>query len=230
MLEYPDLAPELAELYDQTYRVRLVGLPPGLLMNPMDDEQLEDLRKKTPKPKRRDISRYEEAKTRIITDGNGTICLKLDQIYACLKWGGKSVSFSGRAKVTASNGSTNLYTILYIPGELFPLKVHGETARVAESGKEQDEVWMVDGRKGNNPQDAKHTAVAIIRPKFLGWELELDVLVNSHALNPQGVKAIFTSAGQNAGLCDFRPSRGGPFGRFVVREFVEMKAGAKKVV
>ena len=80
--------------------------------------------------------------------------------------------------------------------------------------KNQKAKWAVDRRRGVLNNAGKSVAVCIIRPRFDEWQF--DVTAEFDGIPESKVRQLFEFAGKVAGLCDFRPSRKGPFGRFTV--------------
>lgn len=54
------------------------------------------------------------------------------------------------------------------------------------------------------------------RPEFTPWGAILTVKVNTAAMSPEQVVGLFDLAGFAVGIGDWRPQRGGPYGRFHV--------------
>lgn len=54
------------------------------------------------------------------------------------------------------------------------------------------------------------------RPVFTDWSLTLEVIVDSEALNETDIINLFNRAGFGVGLLEWRPEKGGEYGRFQV--------------
>lgn len=54
------------------------------------------------------------------------------------------------------------------------------------------------------------------RPRFDDWSATFDVRVNEQILPPDFVCQLLTEGGQQIGIGDYRPEKGGPFGTFNV--------------
>lgn len=52
------------------------------------------------------------------------------------------------------------------------------------------------------------------RPRFDCWSARFSVRVNEDLLPPEFVQQLITEGGQQVGIGDFRPEKGGPFGTF----------------
>jgi hypothetical protein len=64
------------------------------------------------------------------------------------------------------------------------------------------------------------------RPKIWPWKATFVVsyiTVDFPADFPGTLEEMFNEAGRRIGLCDYRPAKGGPFGKFEVKEIVEIK-------
>jgi hypothetical protein len=61
------------------------------------------------------------------------------------------------------------------------------------------------------------------RPRHDCWSARFDVRVNEAILPPDFVQTLLTEGGQQIGVGDFRPERGGPFGTFNVVSWKEQK-------
>lgn len=60
------------------------------------------------------------------------------------------------------------------------------------------------------------------RGRFENWSLSLELSIDESILPPDNVHEMLTDAGRRAGMGDFRPQKGGPFGRFSVVEWKEV--------
>jgi hypothetical protein len=74
--------------------------------------------------------------------------------------------------------------------------------------------WAVDTRSVRQPQTGERTLCH--RPRFDAWQLAFTLLSDADALPASEMRSILDRAGQRIGIGDYRPERGGPFGRFVV--------------
>lgn len=57
------------------------------------------------------------------------------------------------------------------------------------------------------------------RPEFRGWSLQADLVFAPDLLEEQRLRELICLAGCHVGLGDWRPSRGGEFGRFRLSSF-----------
>jgi len=71
---------------------------------------------------------------------------------------------------------------------------------------------------------ATGNAVVRHRPRLDSWKLSFHLEVDESIFKKDLVLAILQDAGRKVGIGDYRPQRGGPFGRFIVTEFAEVAA------
>lgn len=62
------------------------------------------------------------------------------------------------------------------------------------------------------------------RPRFDRWGATFNVRVNESVLPPDIVHRLLTEGGEQIGIGDYRPEKGGPFGTFRVTKWEEQKA------
>lgn len=85
-----------------------------------------------------------------------------------------------------------------------------------ESGKALRE-FEVDARSGVNPSTKGR--VMLYRPRFDKWQCTFTLQVDDDIMSPSLARLIVDDAGKKIGTGDFRPEKGGPFGRFVVTQW-----------
>lgn len=85
--------------------------------------------------------------------------------------------------------------------------------------------WEVDSRSVVIPSTGGR--IMCHRPRVDRWSLTFTLDVDSGMFSPNLVRAIVDDAGKKCGLGDFRPSRKGPFGRFVVKRWKVVEGGVK---
>ena len=59
------------------------------------------------------------------------------------------------------------------------------------------------------------------RPCFNNWSLRFIVEYDEDEINAAMINELLSYAGKRIGVGDFRPERGGPFGRFMITKFEE---------
>jgi hypothetical protein len=74
--------------------------------------------------------------------------------------------------------------------------------------------WTVDTRWVRHPETGLRQRCH--RPRFEDWRLDATLLVDRDAITPAEIRHLVEVAGMQVGLGDFRPDRGGPFGRFTI--------------
>jgi hypothetical protein len=80
-----------------------------------------------------------------------------------------------------------------------------------------DRPWVVDARMVRHPGTGRRSVCH--RPRFDDWRLDLTLHIERDLWSPAQVRDLITTAGQRVGLGDFRPERGGPFGRFAIESW-----------
>lgn len=190
--------------------VTCMGISP-MLMNPATPELLMQIRNKTTPPRRTDWSVEEEASTRLCYGDHygapGQIGIPALNLYSALVKAGRKHKM-GRTQISTAT-TTTLPSFLSIEDEFLVLKGHD----VANS-------WEADVRRGTNPNGGE--LVVLVRPKFREWEFDVTIQFDDDKANEQLIKALFETAGSSLGLGDFRPGKGGPFGRFAVSKWAEL--------
>lgn len=185
------------------YRIVLVGISP-LLTDPMSDDTLKNLRtgEKASIDKTRTLEKICEGK--LYKDDAGEITMPATNLLAALNYAGKFFKYD-RMKSLAT-GDTSL-----IPSFL---RIEGEHLAFTHDG------WKPDQRRGRLKDG---TAVAVVRPKFNNWRVELTFLLNDdEPIKIETVINLFKKAGAASGLGSFRPSCKGPFGQFELESCFEI--------
>jgi len=81
-------------------------------------------------------------------------------------------------------------------------------------GKSPAKGFEVDSRPVTIP--ATKGRIMRHRPRFDDWSAQFNVRVNEQILAPEFVHQLLTEGGQQIGIGDFRPEKGGPFGTFQI--------------
>ena len=195
--------PGVKGMVEVVARIREIGN--GILMNPMTEETKRNLLHGTPKQVKRDRRPEDIAREKIYRDPKGRTCVPTMNLVAALNHAGRSVKMGKKTIATAT--TTTLFSFAEFPDEF--LVFDG----LDENG---DLPWVVDIRRGVMASGVKPVAVAIVRPKFPSWSLAVRVHLNEKLVGEDTLRKLFDEAGTNSGLCDFRPQKKGPFGRFRV--------------
>lgn len=200
------------------FHVRLVGTTP-LKPDRMSEEQIIEalIRRKRKQPDL-DAKLEDMAEESLYRGPDGKPGIPADNVLASLRDAGTKIKWgASKSNVTrGSDGKTMLFAFLSI---VQPFLTLIDTIK----GGEKDEGWKVDIKLGKM-QDAKRTAVGIVRPRFDKWALEFDMVVTY--IGPEVTNAMIGSlinmAGMAQGLCAHRPSCSGRFGAFKLESIKEI--------
>ena len=141
-----------------------------------------------------------EAEVALYRDEKGIIYQPASHIEGALKQASKTLKVPGKRGATYSKlvGSA-----LSVVPDAIPHKI-------------QD--WHTDAR----PVVIQRARIIRYRPVFDKWELAFEILIADDQLPAEVVKQAIDHAGQYVGIGDFRPGKGGKFGKFIVTEFKEL--------
>lgn len=194
----------------RTVKVKCKGESP-ILMDPMTEEVLEELRTGVRRNVQRDRPAEDVAREKIYReDGEKSkIGLPAEMLFSSLVAAGRNVK-NGKKQVSTAS-TTTLPDFFSIQDYFMPFtNINGN----------EDKSWRVDKRRGRLKDG---TAVCIVRPRFDKWEFEVTVTYDDKKADESVVKGLFTNAGSAQGLGAFRPNCKGPFGRFKVTNWKEVK-------
>lgn len=59
----------------------------------------------------------------------------------------------------------------------------------------------------------------IHRPMLPEWELEFNIIFDDSDIPPEVLKNVLDWAGQFSGIGDWRPNKGGKYGKFMITKF-----------
>lgn len=177
--------------------VEITGQTP-LLMNRfrIEEQGIKEDKNLTPR---------ESAAKKCYEDEEGRLYYPTTNIYACIVEAGKFFK-DGKVKVTTARGSL-LPAGVMIDGEITYFKT--------------PETWEVDSRGVVVPSTGGR--IVCHRPRLDDWCLDFTLDVDMKVFTPKMVRDIIDDAGKKVGLGDFRPSRKGIFGRFVVTNWKEIR-------
>lgn len=85
--------------------------------------------------------------------------------------------------------------------------------------------WEVDSRSVVIPSTGGR--IMCHRPRVDQWWTRFTLDIDTTMFTPSLVRAVIDDAGKKIGLGDYRPARKGPFGRFVVSKWHEVKEAAE---
>ena len=148
----------------------------------------------------------EQAWNTLYFSGDGeTLIIPGPNVFASLMEAGKWFKI-GRVKVTTVKTS------------LLPACLHLEELVLPIEYKDE---WEVDSRPVRIPA----TGGRIIRHRavFNDWRLSFTLNLDATLLAPKMLREIVDAAGKRIGLGDFRPQTKGPFGKYVVTDWKQLK-------
>jgi hypothetical protein len=177
-------------------KVEISGVT-SLLMNRFNiDEQQSKVKDKNITPR--------EAALRVCyIDEQERLYYPTTNIYACIIEAGKFHK-DGKVKITTARSS------------LIPAGVMIEDQIVYFK---QPSIFEVDSRAVVIPSTGGR--IVCHRPRLDEWVLEFTLILDVKMFSPKLIRTIIDDAGSKVGLGDFRPSRKGIFGRFVVTKWEE---------
>ena len=144
----------------------------------------------------------EQAEVKLYRDKDGQPVIPGTNFFASIIEAGKFHK-AGKSKVTTQKSS------------LVPSAVSVETFEAALNGAS----WEVDSRPVVIP--ATKGRIMRHRPRFDEWTATFELEVDTEMFSVKFVRQLIDDAGKKIGLCDYRPSCKGPFGKFVVIEWKE---------
>lgn len=183
------------------FRARIVGVTP-LLVNRLCEEDLEGDRGVRQGER---LSAHEDAEKRLHFRA-GIPVIPQPNILACMTEAGRYFKAAGNQKVSTIKSSL-------IPAAVMIEEL--EMPIITEKG------WSVDTRPVRIP--ATGGRVIRHRPCFYDWGLEFTLEIDPEILSVGMVRDVLDAAGKRIGLCDFRPACKGPFGKFRVDLWEELK-------
>jgi hypothetical protein len=196
----------------ETVNVTIEGTTP-LLMNRFTDEAAAKVsggtsavmagNKGTPR---------EQAEKKLYVDERGTLNIPGPNIFRAIIDAG-TFHKAGKSKITTQRSS------------LVPAAVSLVELACPIKGPDGTPKWEVDSRSVVIP--ATGGRVMCHRPRVDAWRISFTLEIDTDLFTVQLVRQLLDDAGKRIGLGDFRPSRKGPFGRFVVVAWDVAKATAK---
>ena len=151
----------------------------------------------------------EQAEKKLYADEHGVLHLPGPNIFRAIIDAG-AFHKAGRTKITTHKSS------------LVPAAVALVELACPLRGPDGDPKWEVDSRSVVIP--ATGGRVMCHRPRLDAWQIAFTLEVDTSMFATPLVRQLVDDAGKRIGLGDFRPSRKGPFGRFVVTKWEAAKA------
>lgn len=187
----------------------LKQLSPGMLQNPKSQELLESLRTKKRLPVRTDWTIQEEAGTKLYRSEKGRMGVPMQNIIGALIAAGQHITYKGKKTISTAK-STQVFDFLDFRADFCEFNGCDEQGNIE---------WAPFMQGGVMHQGSSETAVCITRPRIAHWSLTVPVVFDGdREINEKNVDALFEIAGRKIGLCDWRPTKKGRFGRFVIEK------------
>lgn len=142
----------------------------------------------------------EQAEPKRYSDAQGNLYIPGANVFSCLVAAGIFIKV-GRSKLTTQKSS------------LVPAGLMVDDLICSLGTKD----WEVDSRSVVIP--ATGGRIMCHRPRIDQWSLTFNLDVDEEMFSPDLVRQLVDAAGKKVGLGDWRPSRKGPFGRFVVDQW-----------
>lgn len=173
-------------------KVQIEGISPLLMHRfPIMDEDAKS-KKKNLKKNEDDVESY------LYTDDEGRLVQPSTHLIGCMQKAGAKFQIPGQGKLTYKNLMGSGAVI--IEPDLIPHLY-------------QD--WEIDRR----PVVVQRARIVRSRPMLRKWALEFDIEYDNEEVPKSVLEEILAFAGRRVGIGDFRPDKGGPFGRFFITKF-----------
>lgn len=176
--------------------IEITGVTP-LLMNRFNEDDLSN------KKRDKHLTPREEATKTAYLDQEGKLYYPPENIYACIIEAGKFHK-DGKNKITTMKSS------LIPAGVMIIDKVCRFT---------KPDLFEVDSRSVVVPSTGGR--IMKRRAKLDEWITNFSIELDIQMFSPRQMREIVDDAGKKVGLGDYRPSRKGIFGRFVVTKWEE---------
>jgi len=190
----------MVEAKMRKFNVVIKGLEPGLLVNRCPDTEEDAIPKRVAGES--NLSPEEEAERRLYKDEEGKYCFPALNIQQALARVASDFAIKGRGRKTYK--SLISYGVLIEP-HLIPIN---------------PQKYVIDKRKVIIPRTGGR--VDRYRPLFKNWSLRFNIILLEEQIPSEILREVLRFAGVQNGLGDYRPQRGGPFGRFEVLRFEEV--------
>lgn len=188
-----------------SFRIKIEGITP-LLCNKFTDEAAMKATEGTAGSLTGDRGTpMEQAEARLYKDEDEVLMIPQPNLFRCIIDAGKFFK-AGRSKVTTQKSSL-IPACLMIDDLTIPIV--------------SDEGWTVDTRPVRIP--ATGGRILCHRPMFNDWILGFTCELDESIIGKKLFREIVDAAGKRIGLGDFRPDCKGPFGRFKVISWEEVK-------
>lgn len=145
----------------------------------------------------------QQAEPKRYADASGALYIPGTNLFACIIAAG-TFQKVGKSKLTTMKTSL-IPAGMLVDDLVCPLH--------DEHGQPLTE-WEVDSRSVVIPSTGGR--IMCHRPRIDAWQCTFIIDVDTSMFTPNLIRAVIDDAGKKIGLGDYRPSRKGPFGRFVV--------------
>lgn len=112
-----------------------------------------------------------------------------------------------------------------LPGTRKSIKsvIGGVVIPVAEKAYFDGKLKLADIEVDSRPVVIQRARIMRHRARLENWSVEFEIEIDETIVPVKNIHELLTDAGKRAGLGDFRPQRGGPFGRFLVTSWKIVK-------
>lgn len=139
----------------------------------------------------------DEARLRIYKDADGNYCHPCESFT-------KALVKAARGKKFGKNSAPNLIMAGVFPAE--------PSCKILDAKGKPMKKYSID-RRGVVIGKSR---VLRCRPCWSGWTMQVPLEIDMNILNEKSVKEVLRLAGRFPGIGDYRPEKGGAFGRFEV--------------
>jgi len=174
----------------QKYNVTIEGVTP-LLFNRFIDASIESKTKK-----RAGSAKDIDIEDKLYKDGTGKICVPSTWVTGSIVDASKNFKITGKGKATYSKLVGSSVSVTPAMFEVSPQTYEPYTVSAVNP--------MTKGR------------MMVTRPKMDKWSISFSLEFNEDDIPLEVMKNILDYAGQYSGLGDWRPSKKGQFGKFMV--------------
>jgi len=182
----------------KTYKVEIEGISPLLMNRP--SAMIGDI-SKDKKAFKDDAE--EMANSKLYINSKGELYQPATHLYGSLIEAGKHKKVVGKGKATYSK-------IVGYAVQINPFEI-----------KHVIQDWEIFSILAVNPNTKGRNLLH--RPILKQWKLKFEVIFDESEIAPSIMKELFEIAGKVAGIGDWRPAKKGPYGKFHISEWKELK-------